>query len=192
MRTAYHEQLSELSERLGEMCGLAGIAMERATQALLQADLVLAEQVISDHEKIAALSAQAEESAFVLLALQAPVAGDLRSIVSAIQMVADIDRMGALALHVAKISRRRHPQHALPEEVNGYFAEMGRVAVELGNSAQEVVLSRDPEKAAQIAEEAVDVTLLGRFYERFADHAVEVARRVIFQATGAHPDDEKR
>ena len=107
MRTAYHEQLAELSERLGEMCGLAGIAMERATQALLQADLVLAEQVITDHERISALSAQAEESAFVLLALQAPVAGDLRSIVSAIQIVADIDRMGALALHVAKIARRR-------------------------------------------------------------------------------------
>ena len=153
MRTAYHEQLTELSERLGEMCGLAGVAMERATQALLQADLVLAEQVISGHEQIAESSARAEESAFVLLALQAPVAGDLRSIVSAIQMVADIDRMGALALHVAKIARRRHPQHALPEEVNGYFAEMGRVAVELGNSAQEVVLSRDPEKAARIREE---------------------------------------
>ena len=128
-------------------------------------------------------------------------------------MVADIDRMGALALHVAKIARRRHPQHALPEEVNGYFAEMGRVAVELGNSAQEVLSTRDPEKAARIREEddamddlhrhlftvlmdrewkhgvaaAVDVTLLGRFYERFADHAVEVARRVIFQATGRFP-----
>src|ERR1700720_261302 len=155
MRTAYHEQLTELSERLGEMCGLAGIAMERATQALLQADLVLAEQVISDHEKIATLSARAEESAFVLLALQVPVAGGLRAIVSALQMVADIDRMGPLALHVAKIARRRHPQHALPEEVNGYFAEMGRVAVELGNSAQEVLLTRDPEKAARIRDEDV-------------------------------------
>jgi phosphate transport system protein len=215
MRTAYHEQLSDLAEQLGTMCGLAGIAMERATQGLLQADLVVAEQVITDHEKIAAMSARAEESAFVLLALQAPVAGDLRAIVSSIQMVADIDRMGALALHVAKIARRRHPQHALPEEVNGYFAEMGRVAVDLGNSAQEVLLSRDPEKAARIREEddamddlhrhlfsvmmdkewrhgvaaAVDVTLLGRFYERFADHAVEVARRVIFQATGKFPDE---
>ncbi|MBS9532416.1 phosphate signaling complex protein PhoU [Mycobacterium sp. M1] len=215
MRTAYQEQLSGLAEQLGQMCGLAGIAMERATQALLQADLVLAEQVITDHEKIAAMSGRAEESAFVLLALQAPVAGDLRAIVSSIQMVADIDRMGALALHVAKIARRRHPQHALPEEVNGYFAEMGRVAVELGSSAQEVLLSRDPEKAARIREEddamddlhrhlfsvmmdkewrhgvaaAVDVTLLGRFYERFADHAVEVARRVIFQATGKFPDE---
>lgn len=216
MRTAYHEQLEQLSEQLGEMCGLAGAAMERATQALLQADLVLAEQVITDHEQIVSMSARAEEAAFVLLALQAPVAGDLRAVVGSIQIVADVDRMGALALHVAKIARRRHPQHALPEEVNGYFAEMGRLAVELGNSAQEVLVTRDPEKAARIGEEddamddlhrhlftvlmdrewkhgvaaAVDVTLLGRFYERFADHAVEVARRVIFQVTGKHPDEE--
>src|ERR1700732_2675014 len=97
MRTAYHMELARLTEHLGEMCGLAGAAMEHATQALLQADLVLAEQVMSDHEKIAEMSTQAEESAFVLLALQAPVAGDLRSIVSAIQMVADIARMGAPA-----------------------------------------------------------------------------------------------
>jgi phosphate transport system protein len=216
MRTAYHEQLEALTEQLGEICGLAGAAMERATQALLQADLVLAEQVITDHEQIATLSARAEEAAFVLLALQAPVAGDLRAVVGSIQIVADVDRMGALALHVAKIARRRHPQHALPEEVNGYFAEMGRVAVELGNAAQEVLETRDPEKAARIQQEddamddlhrhlftvlmdrewkhgvtaAVDVTLLSRFYERFADHAVEVARRVIFQVTGKYPDEE--
>ena len=217
MRTAYHEQLTALTDQLGEMCGLAGIAMERATQALLQADLALAEQVITDHEQIASMSTRAEEAAFVLLALQAPVAGDLRAIVSSIQIVADVDRMGALALHVAKISRRRHPQHALPEEVNGCFAEMGRVAVELGNSAQEVLRTRDPEKAAGIREQddamddlhrqlftvlmdrewkhgvpaAVDVALLGRFYERFADHAVEVGRRVVFQATGTLPPEQE-
>ncbi|KKF02684.1 phosphate signaling complex protein PhoU [Mycolicibacterium obuense] len=216
MRTAYHEQLESLTTQLGDMCGLAGTAMERATQALLQADLALAEQVITDHEQISAMSVRAEETAFVLLALQAPVAGDLRAIVSSIQIVADVDRMGALALHVAKIARRRHPQHALPEEVNGYFAEMGRVAVELGQSAREVLLTRDPEKAARIRDEddamddlhrhlfsvlmdrewrhgvaaAVDVTLLGRFYERFADHAVEIARRVIFQVTGHAPEEE--
>jgi phosphate transport system protein len=216
MRTAYHEQLDALAAQLGEMCGMAGVAMERATQALLQADLVLAEQVITDHEQISAMSVRAEEAAFVLLALQAPVAGDLRAIVSSIQIVADVDRMGALALHVAKIARRRHPQHALPEEVNGYFAEMGRVAVELGNAAQEVVVSGDPELAARLREEddamddlhshlftvlmdrgwkhgvtaAVDVTLLSRFYERFADHAVEIGRRVIFQATGKLPEED--
>jgi len=217
MRTAYHEQLDQLTAQLGEMCGLAGDAMERATQALLQADLALAEQVITDNDQITQLSARAEEAAFVLLALQAPVAGDLRAVVTAIQIAADVERMGALALHVAKIARRRHPQHALPEEVNGYFAEMGRVAVELGKAAQDALLSRDPDKAAQIGEEddamddlhrhlftvlmdrewkhgvtaAVDVTLLSRFYERFADHAVEVARRVIFQATGQFPNEEE-
>ena len=210
MRTAYHEQLAALTEQLGEMCGLAGVAMERATQSLLQADLVLAEQVITDHDQIAAMSVRAEEAAFVLLALQAPVAGDLRAIVSSIQIVADVDRMGAVALHVAKIARRRHPQHVLPEEVNGYFAEMGRVAVDLGSSAQEVLVTRDPEKAARIREDddamdalhrrlfhvlletewnhgmeaAIDITLCGRYYERFADHAVLVARRIIFLVTG--------
>jgi phosphate transport system protein len=216
MRIAYHEQLDALTRQLAEMCRMAGIAMERATQALLQADLALAEQVIGDHENIIAASARAEEAAFVLLALQAPVAGDLRAIVGSIQIVADVERMGALALHVAKIARRRHPRHALPEEVNGYFAEMGRIAVELGNSAREVLLSRDPDQARLIREEddamddlhrhlfsvmmdrewkhgvaaAVDVTLLGRFYERFADHAVEISRRVIFQVTGHLPEEE--
>jgi phosphate transport system protein len=123
--------------------------------------------------------------------------------------------MGALALHVAKITRRRHPNHALPEVVNGYFAEMGRLAVQIGASAREVLETRDPERAAKLQEEdeamddlhrhlftvlmdrewshgvaaAVDVTLLGRFYERFADHAVEVGRRVIFLVTGQLPAD---
>ncbi|MCB0944429.1 MAG: phosphate transport system regulatory protein PhoU, partial [Mycobacterium sp.] len=91
MRTAYHDQLDALTQQLAEMCRMAGVAMERATQALLQADLTLAEQVISDHEQISASSARAEEAAFVLLALQAPVAGDLRAIVSSIQIVADVD-----------------------------------------------------------------------------------------------------
>ncbi|MFM1724269.1 MULTISPECIES: phosphate signaling complex protein PhoU [Rhodococcus] len=213
MRVAYNEQMTELADTLGEMAGLAGAAMEKATQALLHADLGLAEQVIGEHEKITELSVIAEERAFALLALQAPVAGDLRSVVSGIQIVSDIDRMGALALHVAKITRRRHPNHVLPEEVNGYFAEMGRIAVALGAGAKEVLETRDPERAAKMHEEddamddlhrhlfsvlmdrewkhgvaaAVDVTLLGRFYERFADHTVEVARRVIFLVTGKMP-----
>jgi phosphate transport system protein len=216
MRIVYHEQLETLADELAAMCGLAGVAMEHATQALLQADLALAEQVITDHEQIGRMSTHAEEAAFKLLALQAPVAGELRAVVTSIQNSADVDRMGALALHVAKITRRRHPDHVLPEEVNGYFAEMGQVAVALGNAAQEALQSRDPEKAALLRDQddtmdglhrhlftvlmdrewkhgvtaAVDVTLLSRFYERFADHAVEVARRVIFQATGELPQDD--
>ncbi|MGW4477249.1 phosphate signaling complex protein PhoU [Rhodococcus triatomae] len=215
MRVAYNEQMTELADMLGVMAGLAGTAMEKATQSLLQADLTLAEEVIGEHDQITDLSVACEERAFALLALQAPVAGDLRSIVSGIQIVADIDRMGALALHVAKAARRRHPNHVLPEEVNGYFAEMGRLAVALGAAAKEVLETRDPERAAKLREEdeamddlhrhlftvlmdrewkhgvaaAVDVTLLGRYYERFADHAVEVGRRVIFLVTGKMPSE---
>ena len=178
MRIIYHEKLSELAEQLGK---------------------------------------RAEESAVKLLALQQPVAGELRSIVSWIQVVADVDRMGALAVHVAKIARRRHPDHVLPTEVERCFSEMGRVAVELANGAREVLLTRDPEKAARIREQddemdelhrqlftvlmdhewkhgvpaAVDAALLGRFYERFADHAVEVGRRVVFQVTGNLPPEQE-
>jgi len=210
MRTAFHEQLDSLTELLSSMCGLAGLAMDRATQALLHGDLAMAEQVIGAHDQLAHMQTRADEAAFTLLALQAPVAGDLRLVFGSFQNVADAERMGALALHVAKIARRRHPHHALPEEVEGYFAEMGRIAVDLGNSAKEVVLSRDPKQAAQISRKddamdqlhkelfsvlmdqewkhgvaaAVDVTLLGRFYERFADHAVAIGRRVVFEATG--------
>ncbi|GAA5065908.1 phosphate signaling complex protein PhoU [Nocardia callitridis] len=215
MRVIYNEQMADLANLLGEMAGLAGSAMDRATQALLQADLGLAEQVIGEGDRIAELIQDAEERAFALLALQAPVAGDLRQVISAIQIVSDVNRMGALALHVAKVSRRRHPNHALPEAVNGYFAEMGRVAVSMGASAKEVLETRDPERAAQLNQDdeamddlhrhlftllmdrewkhgvaaAVDVTLLGRYYERFADHAVEIGRRVIFLATGVLPPD---
>jgi phosphate transport system protein len=215
MRTAFHDQLESLTDLLSSMCGLAGLAMERATQALLQADLAMSEQVITDHDQLADMQTRAEEAAFVLLALQAPVAGDLRLVVGSLQNVANAERMGGLALHVAKIARRRHPNYTLPGRIHGYFAEMGRIAVELGNSARDVVLSRDPNQAARISDEddamndlhqqlfsvvldeewkygvtaAVDVTLLGRFYERFADHAVEIGRRIVFEATGQTVSD---
>jgi phosphate transport system protein len=210
MRTVFHERLDELTAHLGEMCGLARAAMERATESLLQADLVAAEDVIAVHDRLAQMKRKAEERAIALLALQAPVARDLRAVVSSLQNAADAERMGGLASHVAEIVRRRHPAHVLPADVNGYFCEMGQVAVTMATSAQQVILSCDPRRAAQLRnqddamddlhnhvlsvlmerewthglESAVDVTLLARFYERFADHAVEIGRRVIFQASG--------
>lgn len=214
MRDAYQEQMAALNALLGEMCDTVGNEMERATHALLEADLELAEQVISDHDRLTERSAEAEEMAFELLALQAPVAGDLRTIVGGFQLVSEIDRMGALALHVAKVARRRHPFRVLPEEVAGYFTEMGRLAFELARNAHRVLESQDPQDALALMEDddamddlhrhlftvmmdrdwehgvasAVDVTLLGRYYERFADHAVSIARRVVFQATGKTPE----
>jgi phosphate transport system protein len=217
MRTTYHEQLAALSAQVGDMCGLAADAMERATEALLGADLSVAEQVIADHEHIAELSKRVEANAIKLLALQQPVAGDLRMIVGSIHIGADIDRMGALAVHVARISRLRHPECALPDDVRASFSEMGFRAVKLARMAREVLISRDPEKAARLRAEddavdaehrhlftllidhkwqdgvcsAVDVALLGRFYERFADHAVEIGKRVVFEATGGLPDHKQ-
>jgi len=214
MRTAFHEQLDALTTTIADMCGVAGQAMQDATQALLGADAALAERVIGGHDEMMLNVVRAEQDAFTLLALQAPVATDLRVVVASLRNVADADRMGALAMHVAKIVRRRHPAHAIPEEVNSFFADMGRIAVDLGNTAKDVVLAGDPGKAAQLDHDddamddlhrqlfgllmdpewkygvaaAVDVTLLGRYYERFADHAVEIGRRVIFQATGTLND----
>jgi phosphate transport system protein len=212
MRSSFHEQLSALTEQLAELCDLSGQAMRRATDALLQADLALAESVIAGHDSIVAQSARVDQTAFLLLALQSPVAADLRAVVTAIQIAANVERMGGLAVHVAKIARRRHPQHAVPEEVSGHIADMGALAVALSAGARDVLLSRDPKRASEIRHDddamdekhrqlltalmdrgwthgvgaAVDVTLLGRFYERFADHTVQIARRVAFQATGRH------
>ena len=214
MRAKYQEQLSDLNSVLGRMSELSGAAMANATQALLQADLGAAESVISGHEAIERLSLEAEEQALKLLALQAPVAGDLRAIVSDFQIVANIERMGALALHVAKVARRRHPDRVLPDEVSGSFVKMGHLAVEMANNARAVLISQDPDAALRIEHDddamddlhshlftalmdsewnhgvaaAVDITLLGRFYERFADHAVLIGRRVVFQATGQTPE----
>ena len=150
MRTTFYGELSALCEQVGDMCGLAADAMERATQALLGADLSVAEQVIAVHEHIVALSKRTEASALKLLALQQPVAGDLRKIVGTLHVGADIERMGALAVHVASISRLRHPECALPDDVRASFSEMGSRAVELARIAQEVLLSRDPDKAARV------------------------------------------
>src|SRR5579875_2927202 len=209
MRTAYHEQLDALTVQLNEMCGMAADAMHGATEGLLRTDIARAESVIIGQEALVARSLRAEEIAFTLLALQAPVAADLRAVVSALQIAADLERMGALAAHVAKIARRRFPDPAVPGEVRQQFAAMGNVAVALCRGACDVLSSRDPSKAAQIRHDddamddlhgqllsvligaewthgvaaAVDVALLGRFYERYADHAVQIARRVIFQAT---------
>ena len=214
MRAAFHEQLDSLTETLSQMCELAGAAMERAAQALLQADLLSAERVITDHDHLARMQTKAEEAGLHPAGLAGP-----RGRGSADGRCDDAkprqrrtDGRAGCACRQAR-PNADIPTTPLPEEVNAYFAEMGEVAVDLGNSAKDVVLSRDPAQAAQISRDddamdelhrhlftvlmdrdwkhgvtaAVDVTLLGRFYERFADHAVEIGRRVIFEATGNHP-----
>lgn len=213
MRDVYQEQLDGLADGLADMCDQVADAMAKATSALLESDLQLAEEVITSDIRIDELRAAAEETAFALLALQAPVATDLRTVVSAIHGAGDIERMGDLALHVAQAARRRHPHPVLPDEIAGYFAEMGRVGVELAHKAGEVIRTRDLGLAEELERDddemddlhrhmftvlmdpswthgvgpAVDVTLLARFYERYADHAVAVARRIVYVITGRMP-----
>ena len=213
MRDAYQVQLDELAEGLAGMCEQVADALAKATQALLEQDLQLAEEVITEDIRIDDVRDDAESKAFALLALQAPVATDLRIVVSAIHGAGDIERMGDLALHVAKAARRRHPQPVLPAQIAPYFAEMGRVGVELARKAGDVIRTRDLAAAAQLESDddamddlhrhmftvlmdrnwthgvsaAVDATLLARFYERYADHAVAVARRIVYVVTGRMP-----
>ncbi|HZA18481.1 MAG TPA: phosphate signaling complex protein PhoU [Pseudonocardiaceae bacterium] len=213
MRETFQNQLGQLGDHLGQMCAVVASAMEKATIALLESDLQLAKDVISNDTRIDELRAIAEDRSYAALALQAPVATDLRVVLSVIHAAGDLERMGDLALHVAEAARRRYPEHVLPEQIRPYFAEMGRVAVALALKAGEVIRSRDLEQATELEADddamddlhrhmftvlmdrdwphgvaaAVDVTLLARFYERYADHAVAVARRVIYTVTGRMP-----
>lgn len=205
------EQLATLAELLGRMCTTASGALQRATAALLDNRERLAVQVIAGDATVDALRAQVEEVATDALLFHAPVAGDLRVVVSSIRAAGDIERMGDLALHVAQVVERGR---RLPPEVCGYFAEAGRIAVELGLKAAEVARSRNVVMAIEMESDddemdrqhlrmfetlmdpawphgvptAVDVTLLARYYERFADHAVSVARETVYAVTGQEPD----
>ena len=212
MRDIYHEELDSIGATLIEMTGLVGNAMERATTALLDVDLQVAESVIAADDAIDALQQRLDTRALDLLARQQPVAGDLRTIMTSLRMSADLERMGDLARHVAKVSRRRYPEPAIPAELNESIREMGRIAVELAAKTASVIEGRDIEIARELqndddamdqlhrklfsvlldpaapysVEAAIDVTLIGRYYERYADHAVSVAKRVIFLVTGEH------
>jgi len=213
MRDTYHDELDGIGRSLVEMTNLVGSAMSRATTAMLDADLQLAESVITADETIDRLYRETEERAFDLLARQQPVATDLRILVTSLRMVADLERMGDLALHIAKIARRRYPASAVPPELRSTILEMGQTAQRIVAKAGSVIAGNDVEKAVELEadddvmdalhrrlftillddewsygmEAAIDITLAGRFYERFADHAVSVARRVIYLVTGRMP-----
>ncbi|WP_298182314.1 phosphate signaling complex protein PhoU [Saccharomonospora sp.] len=213
MREAYNVELDNLATKLADMSVQVAEAMERATKAMLESDLELAEQVISDDALVDDARADCEEQAYALLALQAPVATDLRIVLAAIHAAESLERMGDLALHVAKAARRRHPEPVLPANVQPYFADMGKIVVRLARRVEKIIKTRDIEAARSLETDddqvddihrhlftvimakdwehgvatAVDVTLLGRFYERYADHAVSVARRMVFVVTGRMP-----
>jgi phosphate transport system protein len=213
MRDTYHEQLDDILVELERMTRSVSIAVRRSTKALLEADIKAAEDIIATDIELDASGEGVEDKVFELMARQAPVANELRMLVAALRMVADLERMGDLAAHVAKITRMRYPQPAIPAELSELIAEMGRVAEGMVTAAGDVIKSRNVAAAQALeatddkmdrlrssqfrmmmddgwphgVEVAVDIALLGRYYERIADHAVSMARRVVYLVTGEMP-----
>lgn len=213
MRNAYTDQLDSVRDDLLTMTRLVGEAVSRATKALLEGDATLAEQVISDDDAIDQLRVQIEDHSFELLSLQNPVAGDLRMLVASLRMVGEFERMGDLSVHIAKIARLRVPEVAVPAELVPTISRMATVAELMVAKVGHIIADSDVAAAAELeqvdeemdrlrrssfrellgadwkhgVEAAVDIALLGRYYERIADHAVSIARRVVFLVTGVQP-----
>lgn len=210
MREVYETQLAQIDITLVAMADLVGTAIRGATDALLADDLAMAELVIAGDTEINKLNADLEEMSILIAALQAPLATDLRLVMGAIRMSGSLERMGDLAVHIAKQVRLRYPNPSIPAELSDTFEKMGKAASKIVARTGEVIATRNTGLADEInkyddildnlhrelftvvlsddwthgVEAAIDVTLLSRFYERFGDHAVSVARRVIQIVTG--------
>lgn len=180
MREQFEIDLRSITDELVEMTRLVGSAMARATTALLDADLGLAESVIEADEQVDAIHVDLEERALVLIARQAPVATDLRVLVTALRMSADLERMGDLARHVAKLARLRYPNSAIPAELRGTVLEMGQIAERLVVKTGSIIAQRDLEAAAQLEtdDDEMDQLHRGLFTLLLSDnwqHGVETA-----------------
>jgi phosphate transport system protein len=210
MRDLYRHRLESIVDDLVAMTRTVRTATHLATGALLSADAAAAERVIADDAEVDRSREEIEERSFELLALQQPVAGDLRMLVATLRIVADLERMGDLAVHVAKVTRLRYPDRAVPPEIEPTVRSMAQAAEKMVDAAADVIESRDVEAARALESEdeemdrlrrsifsqllsdrwqagiepAIDAALLGRYYERIADHAVSMGRRVVYLVTG--------
>ena len=212
MREQFIADLESINSTLVEMAGLVKSSLESATTALLTADRSLAEKVISDDLIIDEIQHQLDAKTINLMAQQAPVATDLRTLVTSLRISADLERMGDLTEHIAKVTRMRHPATAVPPELALTIEEMGRVCVKIIEKTSVVLKNKDTDRALEVEQDdneidnlhrkiiqtlldpswqhgietAIDMTLLGRYYERCADHAVSIARRVYYSVTGSY------
>ena len=211
MREVFQQELAEVRERLVQTSELVADAIEKATTAFSTQDVGLAEAVIAEDRRIDAAAASLDELAIDILARQQPVARDLRVIVSALRISASLERMGDLAEHIAQLSRYRFPEKVVPKGLRGTFKEMGKLDVAIARKLTRLLETEDPELAEEIrnddddvdelhlsvfekvlgetwkggATDTVDATLASRYHERFADHAVSIAKKVQYLQTGA-------
>jgi phosphate transport system protein len=216
MRDAFHDELDAIGLSLIKMAQLVQGAMDDATKALLAPDLELAEKVIAADDAIDFMQHDLDARTIDLMARQQPVASDLRTLVTSLRMSADLERMGDMAHHVAKQARIRYPNRSVPEELVKTIEEMGRVAHKIIGKLASVMETRDLDRAVEIADDddemdklhrdliavilddnwqhgaevAIDMTLLGRYYERCCDHAVSISRRVYYLVTGEYRSEK--
>src|ERR1700710_2751273 len=210
MREVFQQELREVQERLVEISKLVVVAITNATTAFNESNVSLAEQVIADDPKIDALASDLDELAISIMALQQPVARDLRIVVSALRMSASLERMGDISEHIAQLARYRFPDKVVPKSLRPTFASMGQLDVEIARKLVNLLRTEDVAIAEDIRNEddkvdalhlsvfdkvlgetwkgeaidTVDATLASRYHERFADHAVSIAKKVQYLATG--------
>jgi len=210
MREVFQQELREVQERLVEISGLVAVSIENATRAFNESNVSLAETVIADDDKIDELTVSLDELAINILARQQPVARDLRIVVSALRISASLERMGDMAEHIAQLARYRFPEKVVPKGLRSTFGEMGALDVEIANKLTELLQTEDVRLAEEIRNDddridalhlsvfdkvlgetwkgatvdTVDATLASRYHERFADHAVSIAKKVQYLATG--------
>jgi phosphate transport system regulatory protein PhoU len=210
MREVFQQELREVQERLVEIASLVAESIDKATQAFNESNVTLAEEVIADDDRIDAAALELDELAIQILARQQPVARDLRIVVSALRISASLERMGDMAEHIAQLARYRFPEKVVPKKLRPTFVEMGRLDVEIAKMLTELLRTQDTALAERIRDEddkvdalhlsvfdtvlgeswkgqavdTVDATLASRYHERFADHAVSIAKKVLYLATG--------
>ena len=212
IRSVFQDELDNVSQSLVDLTAMVSASMTKATTAILSCDLKLAEEVIATDVKIDDYQHETDSRIIDIIARQQPVASDLRALVTALRMGSDLERMGDLAHHVAKVARLRHPNAAVPPELVSIIEAMGVTAVAITEKTGVVISTRNTEMALEVErdddvmddlhrkliavlieptwkhgiETAIDLTLLGRYYERYADHAVSISRRVYFLVTGKY------
>lgn len=217
MREVFHDTLEDVQNRLAEISERVADAIEKATIAFTTGDVALAEEVIANDDEIDALVLSTDEIAIETLAMQQPVAQDLRVIVTALRASASLERMGDLAEHIAQLVRSRYPERAVPKGLKKTFAKMGELDVKVARTLTTLLRTQDLVYATQIRDTdddidelhasvyervlgdsfageihgAVDATLASRYHERFADHAVSVAKKVVYLATGDWTGEEE-
>ena len=210
MRDSFHEDLEAITSLQLKMAVLVKDAIEMATTSLLTSDLALAEKVIEEDAQIDLIHHDLDERVIDLMARQQPVASDLRALVSAIRISADLERMGDLAHHLAKLARMRYPNSAVPAEFIDLITSMGAEASRITEKMAVVIEFRDTNRALEVekdddamdqlqrkliaalvdpngkhnVETSIDMAFASRYYERFSDHAVSISRRIYYIATG--------